>query len=251
MSAAYDSYDYAAYWDGRDYEHKSEMIALNALFGSVSKMDSLLDVGSGFGRLSPSYIQKFKKITLADPSRDLLKKAKKHIKSSHVSFVQSTLQNLPKKLSKKFDVVMLVRVMHHIEDADEAITALNKLVKDDGYIILEFANKLHAKALFNKIIRKGDLTFPLEIHPNDRRSPDTKSKRNIAFVNHHPDVIKKLLSEHGFKIIQTRSVSNIRSSKLKKILPFSFLITCERCLQLPFSRLNFGPSLFILAQKTT
>ena len=57
------------------------------------------------------------------------------------------------------------------------------------------------------------------------------------------------LEEKGFEILQKRSVSNIRSSFIKNLLPCSFLLSLESRLQIPFAYINFGPSIFVLARK--
>jgi len=249
MSAHYDNYDYPAYWKGRDYEHKAEIEALRAFLQSIPKIESILEIGAGFGRLVPVYSFRGKKIVISDPSAKLLAIAQNRLKQRKFRFIHSKLENLPLKLKREsFDLIICVRVMHHIEDADKFIGIINNLLKVRGYLILEFANKKHFKASILQFI-KGNFTFPLDIFPSDKRSKKSIKNQSIPFLNYHPESVKEKLTESGFNIIKCRSVSNIRNSKLKTMIPTETLLTLEKYLQIPLSYINFGPSIFILAQK--
>ena len=246
MSAYYDTYDYPSYWKGREYEHASEIIAITYFLKKVPKIENILEIGAGFGRLTESYLELAPKITLTDPSSKLLQIASRNIKRKGVRFIHSKLENLPVRFKEEFDLAILVRVLHHLEDMDNCFQSVNQLLQNRGYFILEFPNKCHWKATFREFI-KGNFTFLLDIFPIDLRH--SKSKRNIPFINYHPEVIKHKLNENGFKIIEVRSVSNFRNKFLKAAIPRKFLLLLEKWGQKPLARINFGPSEFILAQK--
>ena len=74
-------------------------------------------------------------------------------------------------------------------------------------------------------------------------------KGTLPFINYHPDQIYEKLNTAGFDIIEKRSVSNIRSTFIKKFFPFHILVDLEKYLQLPLAKVNFGPSIFVLARK--
>lgn len=248
MAAAYDTYDYPSYWKERDYEHKAEVVAIRNLLDRIPKIGKLLDAGAGFGRLTSYYYYRADKIIISDPSARLLKIARARFTKRKVRFIQSRLENLPKKIkSKSVDVVLLVRVLHHIENLDNAIATAYKLLNKNGYFILEFANKRHLKATILEFF-KGNLTFAFDIFP--KRVGKAKPQSNtLPFVNHHPDIVKETLRAQGFQIVDFLSVSNIRSTTLKKYIPVETLIYLEERLQRPLGKVLFGPSIFILAQK--
>ena len=135
---------------------------------------------------------------------------------------------------------------------DSRITELSKIVekllKKRGYFILEYPNKSNWKAVF-KAFFHGNLTFPHDIFPKDLRSKKSIAKNTLPFFNYHPNKMEKILLDHGFSIIEKRSVSNLRSGPLKKLLSTDFLITLERIFQKPLALLSFGPSIFLLARK--
>lgn len=249
-SAHYDTYDYRAYWKGRDYEHDCEAHAINTLLEKIH-VQTLMDVGAGFGRLVPYYKKHTKKIILAEPSGELLKIAKDSYKKmgKTIEYIHSPVETLSKKVKPhSVDAIVMVRVMHHLKSPTEVMSLFSKTLKKDGYLLLEFANKIHIKALVKNICR-GDFAFPLDLTPNDIRGVENKKKNSISFYNHHPETIFTSLKKEGFHIIETRSVSNIRSGLAKKYLPQSLLLFIERILQKPLAKVYFGPSLFILAQK--
>jgi hypothetical protein len=68
-------------------------------------------------------------------------------------------------------------------------------------------------------------------------------------MNYHPDKIKDILTQYDFEVVEERSVSNIRSTFLKNIFSTDLLVSLEKVLQKPFSYIDFGPSIFILARK--
>jgi SAM-dependent methyltransferase len=249
MPAAYDTYDYPSYWEGREYEHLSEELALKRLLSEIDNIGKLIDIGAGYGRLSKQYIYRSKKVVITDPSAKLLKMAKKNFDNKNTVFVQSTIDNLPKRFKvKSFDVLLMVRVIHHIDDVDKCFGIANKLLKENGYFILEFPNKGHFKAVISEI-SKGNVTFPLEFLPKDLRSKSAKRQKGLPFNNYHYDFIDDLLYENGFFVIDKLSVSNFRNSFIKNSLPIEMLTGIEKYIQKPLSYINFGPSLFLLSKK--
>lgn len=252
MPAAYDTYDYPSYWEDREYEHKAEYFAIKTLLNEIPKIKTILEIGCGHGRLFSSFSYRAKKIILSDPSATCLALARRKLKNNKkATFLQSSLENLPKKLrGKSSDLIIMVRVLHHIKNTQEAFKVVARLLKDNGYFILEFANKSHLKATLKEFI-KGNITFPLDIFPIDKRSKRHIKNKTLPFINYHPDEITEQLKNAGFTIVEKLSVSNIRSTFIKKIVPTSTLIEISKALQKPLSHFNFGPSIFILAKKTS
>lgn len=252
MPAAYDTYDYPSYWEDREYEHKAEYWAIKTLLDKIPKIKTILEIGSGHGRLFSAFSYRAKKIILSDPSASCLSLARKRIKGSKkVTYIQSSLENLPNQLSSKSaDLVVMVRVLHHISDTQEAFKIIARLLNNNGYFILEFANKSHLKATLKEFI-KGNITFPWDIFPVDKRSKRHIKKNTLPFINYHPDEITEQLKNAGFTIEEKLSVSNIRSTFIKRIVPTRTLIEISKALQKPLSHINFGPSIFILARKTS
>ena len=126
MSAFYDTYDYTSYWQGREYEHESEVIAIRELLNKIPNINKALEIGGGYGRLVPYYIYRTKQTTLTDPSSKLLSLAKERLASfKNLKIEQSTLENLNTKFRpSSFDLVVMVRVMHHLKDPDVVFSSI-------------------------------------------------------------------------------------------------------------------------------
>jgi ubiquinone/menaquinone biosynthesis C-methylase UbiE len=259
MPAAYDNYDYPSYWKSRNYEHLSEFMAIKGLLTKIPQISKSIEIGAGYGRLVSSYLFRVKKALLTDPSARLISLSMKKYGNNKqslagkagkkVEFLQSTLENLKDKIKlKNFDLAIMVRVLHHIEDIDNAFEIINSLLTKGGYLILEFPNKSHLKANVRHFL-KGDLTYPLNIFPIDLRSKKHIKKNTLPFINYHPDQVMEKLKTAGFEIIEIRSVSNIRSTLLKRLFPIHTLLDIEKSLQIPMAKLFFGPSFFVLVKK--
>lgn len=249
MPAAYDHYDYPSYWKHREYEHLSEKYVVQELLKEIDKFSYVLEIGGGFGRLIPSYLYRADKIVFSDPSAKLLKIAREKFVSKKIKFIQAKLETLPEMYHpSSFDLILMIRVLHHIENLDKAFGIINKLLKEKGYFILEFANKNHFKAVLKNMLI-GDFTFPFDIFPKDRRSKKSIRENTLPFINYHPDFIQERLEANGFTIVKKYSVSNIRSPFLKKILPTHLLLSIEKRLQKLLSGALIGPSVFLLIQK--
>ncbi len=248
--AHYDSYDYTSYWEGRDYEHESEVIAIREFLNKIPKIEKALEIGGGYGRLVPYYIYRTKQTILTEPSIKLLSIAKKRLdKFKNLKFQQSGIENLTTKFkASSFDLVVMIRVMHHMKDAKLVFETISKLLAPDGYVIFEFANKIHFKKLINNIL-KGDFKFLNNSETIDVRSEKSKKNKTIPFLNYHPNLIKEELKNHNLEIVEMRSVSNIRNPFFKKHMPKNVLLEFEKITQKPLSSIFFGPSIFILARK--
>lgn len=250
MSAAYDSYDYTAYWDDRTYEHESEVATIRDLMGKIPEINRILEIGAGFGRLTPYYMFRARSVSVTEPSIKLLNQAKKRLNNyKNITFTQSTIENLPNKFRpRSFDAIIMVRVFHHISNITKALQTMEKLLTPDGYVIFEFANKMHFKAVITNLLKRN-FAFIKDTQSVDVRSEKSKKAKTIAFLNHHPQIVLDELKNAGFKVLEVRSVSNIRSPLLKKHLPISFMLWIEKLIQKPLSLVYFGPSIFVLAKK--
>lgn len=244
-SSAYTKFDYPSYWRGRKYEHDAEIIVLKHFFDQIPESLTIIEIGAGYGRLAKFYLKRVKKALLLEPSRMLRNKAKKDLskKFKNYELKEGYAQKLPVK-SGSYDLALMVRVIHHIEDPGPAFAEVARVLKEGGYFILEFANKIHWKARFRAFL-KGDSHFLARLKP----LPLQKLHKTFTFVNHHPKKILFLLREEGFGIVDMHSVSNLRHPKIKLALPHNILTLLEKYLQEPLAQLRFGPSIFVLARK--
>lgn len=237
-------YDYQKYWRRRQYEDKAEAVALKKLFSLVPKKDIIADIGAGFGRLTPTYAPLAQKCILIDPASKQLEKAKKLKKRyPHLYFQQASAEKLPLK-KESVDLLLFIRTLHHLKNPKPIFAEFNRVIKPKGFLIIEFANKVHLKSFIKALLR---LDFQYIFNP---QPISISQKKGVApFLNYHPYQVKKMLQKSGFKIIKTLSVSNFRYSLFKKILPLKIILFLEKIAQEVNAPFYYGPSVFILAQK--
>lgn len=247
--AFYDLYDYRDFWRRRTYEDNADRQALTRLLGELpSPRSNLLDVGCGFGRNALIYAGLTRQATLVDPSAVNLKTAGQYLKSAkNLKFVQARGEKLPFP-GATFDTLICIRVLHHLPDPGKALGEFYRVLQPGGYLILEFANKLHAKARI-KAALSGQWNRLSRPEPQDIRSESSKQARTIPFVNHHPETIIATLKKHGFLVSRILSVSNLRSPMARSSYLEPFLSTVEKLSQIPLAPIYFGPSIYVLARR--
>jgi SAM-dependent methyltransferase len=201
-------HNYLHYWDGREYEHAAEEIAIRRLLRG-GHFKHAVDIGGGYGRLCLLLENYADKVTLAEPSQKQLDIAADFLKD-HPEVDRKLMQadDLTFK-DGTVDLLTMIRVMHHIPRGEK-----------------------------------------MPVKPIDIRSEAHKKDGDIAFVNHNPHTVIRQLEHSGLRVVTTLSVSNLRSVRLKKILPREVMLGAERAVQRPLATMFFGPSIFFLVKKS-
>lgn len=237
-------HNYKNYWDGREYEHMAEELAIKRLL-RARHFKHAVDVGGGYGRLSKFLVNYADKVTLAEPSQQQLDIAKEYLKDTP-EVEQKLLQASDLKMKTgTADLVMIVRVLHHIPDPKPEFEEIARVLQTGGIFLLEFANNAHG---LNRI-RYAVKGKKIPAEPVDIRSEENKKGNEIPFVNHHPKTIIHQLAGVGFEVDAVLSGSNLRSPRLKKMLSESTLLWLEKSLQPALAPLYFGPSVWLRLKK--
>lgn len=237
-------HNYKDYWKGRDYEHAAEEMAITRLLKG-QHFENAVDVGGGYGRLS-KFLTKFAdKVTLAEPSQQQL-----DIAEDFLAGTPQVERKLLQAADLKFkdgsvDLVLVVRVLHHLPDPSAEFNEIARVLKPGGTFLLEFANDAH----FLNRVRYGLKGKTVPKTPVDIRSEVNRKADVIPFVNHHPETIIKQLQIAGFEVERTLSGSNLRSPALKKTLGTRPLLAAEKLLQPMLAPVYFGPSTWLLLKK--
>lgn len=239
------SHNYLHYWDGRDYEHAAEEMAIKRLLEG-KHFRHAVDVGGGYGRLCVQLEGYAKKVTLAEPSQQQLDIAAEFLKN-HPEVDRKLLQADDLKFKDgTIDLITMIRVMHHLPDPRPEFAEIARVLSKDGYAIIEVANYMHGRNRLKHLLKGKKI--PTE--PVDIRSEKNKKESEIPFVNHNPHTVIKQLAHAGLKVDRILSVSNLRSPGLKKIVPKSVMLAIEGILQPTLANSFFGPSVFFLVKKS-
>ena len=107
-----------------------------------------LDIGCGGGLLSEPFARLGANITGIDASDKNIKIAKIHSKKSNlkINYICSSPENL--NLNKKFDVVLNMEVVEHIEDLNFFISKSGKFLKKNGLMFVATLNKTLKSYIF-------------------------------------------------------------------------------------------------------
>lgn len=238
-------HNYRKYWQGREYEHAAEEIAIRKLLRG-KHFKHAVDVGGGYGRLCLLLEDYADKVTLVEPSQQQLDLAKDFLKG-HPEVDRKLMQADDLKFEdNSVDLLTMVRVMHHLPDPSAEFEEIARVLSPDGLAIIEVANYLHMRNRIKHLVRREHMP----VKPVDIRSPENRRKDEIPFVNHNPYTVLRQLEHVGLRAVGSLSVSNLRSVRLKKVVPRNVMIGAEHVLQRPLSLVYFGPSVFLLVRKS-
>ena len=240
------AFDYAKFWEGRDYEHQAEVIALRRLLGG-RRFRAAVDIGGGYGRLSAILADYADQVTLVDPSTQQLALAER-VFPGGLPFARHLADAAHMGLADaSADLVTMIRVLHHLPDPEPELAELSRILRPGGYAIVEVANSVHAvhriRGLLHGQPRRASRA------PVDIRSEESIRRGTAPYVNHHPSTIARQFAAVGLRPRQVLSVSNLRHPVAKALLPQPAMLAIERVTQGPLGPLHFGPSIFFLMEK--
>jgi ubiquinone/menaquinone biosynthesis C-methylase UbiE len=230
----YEGSDYqTTFWEqgGREYEDQVEAIALKSLLPAHG--DLLLELGAGAGRNTPRYIG-FKQVVLLDYSVTQLKQAMQRLgRNQHYIYVAADIYKLP-FVDGLFDTTTMIRTLHHMAEPQAALRQVRRTLQPGATFILEYANKQNMKAIFRYIFKRQDWS-PFAVNSVEFE------KLNYDF---HPQQVRNMLSETGFKLECQLAVSYFRLGILKKLLPLNMLTKMDTWLQPTGNFWQLSPSVF-------
>lgn len=227
----------ARFWEGqgREYEDLAERIAIQGLL--PARGGRLLEIGAGFGRLADLY-QGYDQVVLLDYAVSGLREAQERLSGSdRYLFVAADLYNLP-LAPGTCDVVVTVRVLHHVADIPAALQEIARVLRAGGLYLLEYANKRHLKAVARYFLRL------------QRWSPFALEPYEFAHLNFdfHPRWMAQQLQRAGFKVEAGRAVSHFRHPLFKRLVPPRFLAALDGLIQVPSAAWKLSPSVFLRAR---
>lgn len=146
---------------------------------SGSKEQKILELGGGLGEFSRILKDSgFQDITFADGSSECVQKAKS-------AGLAATLCNFNEKLpfaDNSFDGIFALEVIEHIELAENLLEEINRVLKDDGWLIISTPNVAYWKFRVYALLGY----------------PPPKEKYHCRFFTYY--TLKKTLKESNFAI---------------------------------------------------
>ena len=109
---------------------------------------NILDIGCGGGLLSEPMSRMGANVTGIDASDKNIKIAKLHSKKNKlkINYVCSSPEKI--KIKKKFDVILNMEIVEHVEDIDFFLKSCSKLLKKNGLMFVATINKTLKSYIF-------------------------------------------------------------------------------------------------------
>ena len=148
---------------------------------------NILDIGCGGGLLSEPMARLGANVTGIDASDKNIKIAKLHAKKNklNINYICSSPEKV--KTKKKFDVILNMEIIEHVEDIDFFIKSCSKLLKKNGLMFVATLNKTLKSYVFAIIGAEYILKWlPIGTHDWEK------------FVK--PEDLKNILSRNNLKI---------------------------------------------------
>jgi len=233
----YEGSDYqTSFWDqgDREYEDRTEAIALRRLLPSSGRL--MLELGAGAGRNTTRYAG-YERVVLLDYSTTQLQQAQERLgETDRYVFVAADIYRLP-FVDGLFDGATMIRTLHHMADAPAALAQIRKVLQPGAVFILEFASKLNLKSILRYVLGRQEWS-PFS------RKPVEFVELNFDF---HPKAVRECLQQIGFHIEKTLTVSHFRMGLLKRIVPIGILVALDSLAQWTGSLWQLTPSVFVRA----
>ena len=227
------------FWEGqgREYEDLAERSAIKKLLPSSG--DIIMEAGAGFGRLAQLY-NGYNKVLLVDYSLSLLQEAQQLWgDDERFTFVAASVYNLP-FVDGLLDSLVMIRVMHHLQQPGAALSELSRLLSGDGDFILEYANKRNLKAIARYGLRRQDWS-PFDLQPYE-----------FVHLNYdfHPAWMSNIIQQSGLTIKRELAISSFRINKIKRVIPAQTLARIDTMVASPGAALKLSPSILVHCKKT-
>jgi 2-polyprenyl-6-hydroxyphenyl methylase / 3-demethylubiquinone-9 3-methyltransferase len=148
---------------------------------------NILDIGCGGGLLSEPMTRLGANVTGIDASNKNINIAKLHAKKSNlrINYLCTSPEKL--KIQKKFDVILNMEIVEHVEDINFFINSCSKLLKKNGLMFVATLNKTLKSYMFAIIGAEYVLRWlPIGTHDWEK------------FVK--PEDLKKILNKNNLKL---------------------------------------------------
>ena len=159
---------------------------LNVSNKPLKKID-ILDIGCGGGLLSEPMYRLGASVVGIDASQKNIDIAKFHAKKNKlkINYMCATPESL--KIKKKFDVILNMEIIEHVDDINFFISSCSKLLKKNGLMFIATLNKTLKSYLFAIIGAEYVLRWlPIGTHDWEK------------FIK--PDDLKKILVKNNLKV---------------------------------------------------
>ena len=140
-------------------------------FNKPIKKKKILDIGCGGGLVSELLAKINAEVTGIDENIYNIKEAKEHAKknSLKIAYINQSLDLFFKKNKKKFDLILCLEVLEHVDNVEETLKKISKLMNPGGTLVLSTINRSLQSLIFAKIFGEYVLNWiPVGTHQFDK-----------------------------------------------------------------------------------
>lgn len=116
---------------------------LNRVLRLIGENKRVIDIGSGPGVIASALVQRHCVVTVVDSDVDALRMASVHAVDGYRADLNDP--DWPRQLpaGTRYDVVVLADVLEHLMDPAATLKHAQKLLNDDGYVVISIPNVSH------------------------------------------------------------------------------------------------------------
>lgn len=183
------------------------------------KNENILDLGCGGGILTEKLAKHGANIIALDKSKELIKlaKSRESIHSIKIKYLNMDVIDFLKNCKIKFDTIICMELLEHIENKIKVIKLLKNVIKKNGIIILSSLNK--NTLTYIKIILLAEFIL-------NKLPKNTHNFKNLVKINELKKCKKKL------KITDIKEINYnpiLKYSKITKLPEINYIITLKKC----------------------
>lgn len=150
----YNQTDYSQFWTGfgKSLLDKAEQRIVQKLIPPSPGW--FIDLGGGYGRLVPTYMNSNRKIVLVDYALNLLEEAARRHPQENIHFIAADAYHLPFR-DNVFDCGLSVRLFHHINAPQAFMSEISRTFREGAGLVLSYSNKRNLL----RILKNGSKAF--------------------------------------------------------------------------------------------
>jgi 2-polyprenyl-3-methyl-5-hydroxy-6-metoxy-1,4-benzoquinol methylase len=199
---------------------------------------NILEIGSGIGNISKFFIQNGSSITLSDTDESYFKKLKTSFSKTNIASIDLVDENFTGKYShlfQKFDTVIFLNVLEHVNDDGLAIDNCKQFLKQGGSLVILVPAYSFLYSLMDK-----------ELHHHRRYT----AKKLSALVSEKKLIVKKLFYFNALGIFAWMygKIFKLNAIPSKKMNLFNQLVPVAKLMDRMILS-KAGLSVIIVAQK--
>jgi SAM-dependent methyltransferase len=198
-ASLYEDVEYEEYWDGPAQVRQDalEKHLISEMLPARGRR--IIDLGCGYGRLAPCYIDRFDQVVLFDGSMSLLRQAHDSV-GDRAILVAGDVGRLPFKKAS-FDSALSIRVLQHMHDLEGAVKGMRRILARDGQLVFSYHNKRNAHRILHYL--------------NSRKIGDPFSPESVevspTLLSHHPTTMASVLRAASFSEPEYRGAVVVNS----------------------------------------